>query len=183
MRPLPSPFSSACKAAPAWSSAAGSTSHSTTVASEASRRLAMAKPIPRAPPVTIAVRFFRSMAFIDSTAHSAKSGNPESSGAGPPFAGTSGKIIHVFLKLHPIRALKPEHRSRLVRCRDLVAEVLDDAANLGDLLGIAFGELAWTDIERILQADTDIAPDHRGRGAEIHLMAPAGQHRPQIIIA
>jgi hypothetical protein len=27
-------------------------------------RLAMAKPMPRAPPVTIAVRFFRSMAFM-----------------------------------------------------------------------------------------------------------------------
>src|SRR5205823_867280 len=70
MRPLllPSllPPSWPCKAAPASSSAVASTSHKTTAAPDASMRLAIAKPIPRAPPVTIAVRFLRSMVFIGS---------------------------------------------------------------------------------------------------------------------
>ncbi len=51
-------------AAAASSSAAASTSHNSTAAPDASMRLAMAKPMPRAPPVTIAVRFLKSMVFI-----------------------------------------------------------------------------------------------------------------------
>src|SRR6266581_903904 len=87
------------------------------------------------------------------------------------------------LELHPIRAFEPEQLPRFVRRGDLVAEILDDAADFGDLLSIAFGELARADIERVLKADAHIAAEHRGRGAKIHLMAAAGQHRPQIIVA
>src|SRR5215471_14430821 len=181
-RPLPS--ASRCKAAPALSSAAASTSHSTTVAPDASMRLAMAKPMPRAPPVTIAARFFRSMAFMVPSAHSRESGNPEDLCAGSPLPrGRATTTCSSSLKLHPVRAFEPEQLPRLVRRRDVVTEVLDDAANLGDLLGVALGELARTDIERILQTHPHIAADHRRGGAEIHLMAAAGQHRPQIIVA
>src|SRR6516164_2134054 len=86
-------------------------------------------------------------------------------------------------KLHAVRAFEPEQLPRFVRRRDLVTEVLDDATDLGDLLGIAFGELAGTNVKRILQAHSHIAADHRRGGAEIHLMAAASQDRPQIIVA
>src|SRR6516164_3632902 len=62
-------------------------------------------------------------------------------------------------KLHAVRAFEPEQLPRFVRRRDLVAEVLDDATDLGDLLGIAFGELAGTNVKRILQAHSHIAAD------------------------
>ena len=55
-------------AAAALSSAAASTSHNTTAAPEASIFCAAAKPMPRAPPVMMAVRPLRSMVFM-SAAH------------------------------------------------------------------------------------------------------------------
>src|SRR5271163_910269 len=103
-------------------------SHSATAAPDASIFCAMAKPMPRAPPVTIAVRPFRSMVFMSAR-----------------------------LKFHAIAALEPERRPRLCRCRDLEAKVLDDAADFRYLLGIALGELAGPDIERVLQSDAHIA--------------------------
>src|SRR5205823_2332310 len=141
------------------SSASASASHNSAAAPDATMRLAMAKPMPRAPPVTMALRFFRSMVFMKAL----------------PLSRLS--------ELHPIGAFEPERRTRFVRRGDLVAEILDDAADLGDLLGIAFGELARADIERVLKPDPHIAAEHRGRGAEIHLVPPAGQHGPQIIVA
>src|SRR6516225_11901023 len=104
---------------------------------------------------------------------------------GPPWSpacsvrsGTTG-----FLELHAVRALEPKRRARLGRGCDFKAQFLDNAADLRDLLGIAFGELARTDIERILKPDADVAAHHRGIGAEIHLVATAGQHRPIILLA
>src|SRR4029077_7399067 len=129
-------------------------SHSPTAAPEASIFCAAAKPMPLAPPVTMAMRPLRSMAFM-----------------------ANG------LELHPVGALEAQHLPCLGGRGDLVAELLDDAADLCHLLGIAGSELAGPDIERVLQANAHIAADHRRIGAEIHLMAAAGQHRPQIILA
>ena len=56
--------------------------------------------------------------------------------------------------------------ARLGRGRDLVTEPLDDTADLGHLLGIALGEFAAADIERILEADPDVAAHHGGLGAK-----------------
>src|ERR1700751_2726177 len=85
-----------------------------------------------------------------------------------------------FLELHAVGALEPKRGPRFGRGRDLKAQFLDNAADLRHLLGIAFGELAGTDIERILEPDADVAAHHRGIGAEIHLVAAAGEHRPVI---
>ena len=60
----------------------------------------------------------------------------------------TGLRSNVRLELHPVRTLKPERRARFGRRRDLEAELFDDAADLGHLLGITFGELARPDIER-----------------------------------
>src|SRR5437763_5796840 len=163
-------------------------------------RLAMAKPMPRAPPVTMALRFFRSMAFIISLSAVIASEAKQSSVAlrldcfvaepviGPATSGRTRWLLAMTikmprLKLHPVGALEAELLPRFVRRGDLIAQILDDAADLGDLLGIAFGELAWADIERVLEPDAHIAAEHRGRGAEIHLVPPTGQDRPQIILA
>src|ERR1700733_13221902 len=107
-------------------------SHSATEAPETSIFCAAAKPMPRAPPVTMAVRLLRSMAFI-----------------------------WISLEFHPIGALEPEHLPRLGRRGDLVAEILDDTADLCHLLGIARRQLARPDIERVLQPDAHIAAHHR----------------------
>src|SRR5208282_644750 len=67
--------------------------------------------------------------------------------------------------------------------RDLVAELFDDAADFRDLLGIAGGELARPDIERDLEADAHVAAHHGGVSAKIRLVAAAGEHRPQVLVA
>src|SRR5262249_55015380 len=86
-------------------------------------------------------------------------------------------------ELHAVGALEAEHVARFLRGRDLEAQLFGDAAYLGDLLGIALGELAGADIEAVLEADAHIAAEHGRHGAEIHLVAAAGKHRPQIIVA
>src|SRR5262245_1217367 len=86
-------------------------------------------------------------------------------------------------ELHPVGALEAEHRPRLGRRRDLIAEVLDDAPDLGYLLGVARSELAGRDVERVLEADTHVAAEHARGGAEVELVAAAGEHRPEIIVA
>src|SRR5580658_5499824 len=98
------------------------------------------------------------------------------------MAGTSPAMTD-YLKLHAIGALEAEHLPRLGGRGDLEAEILDDAADFRHLLGVALGQLAGSDVERILKADAHVAADHRRGGAEIHLMAPAGEHRPQIVFA
>src|ERR1700730_14811180 len=109
--------------------------------------------MPRAPPVMTAVRALRSMVFT-------------------------------WTMNFPARAaLESEQLAGFVGRRDLTTEILDDAADFRHLLGIAFGEFARPDIKRILEPDAHIAADHRGRGAEIHLMPAPRQHRPQIILA
>src|SRR5580693_3780643 len=160
--------------------------------------------MPRAAPVTIARRPFRSMAFMRSRpvqfpgCGAARGGAPLFRDRiklrvrdGPGSAAHHSALLHAalrpgnaaLLELHAVAALEPEHRPRLAGRGDLEAEILDDAADLGHLLGVALGELARTDIKRVLEPDPHIAADHGGGSAEIHLMAAAGQHRPQIVLA
>src|SRR5271170_3586377 len=103
---------------------------------------AMAKPIPLAPPVTMAVRPFRSMMFM-----------------------CTAPAKPALLKLDAVGALKAEHLPRLGGRGDLEAEILDDAADFRHLLGVTLGELAGSDVERILQPHAHVASDHRRRGA------------------
>src|SRR4029079_14524483 len=86
-------------------------------------------------------------------------------------------------KTHAIGSLEAERSAGFVPRRNLVAKLLEDAADLRHLLGIALGELARADIERILEADAHVAAHHRGVGTEIHLVTAAGKHRPIILIA
>ena len=65
--------------------------------------------------------------------------------------------------------------ARVVRCGDIESELLQNPANLADLLGIAAGEFAASDIERILEPDTHIAAHHRSLGDQWHLMAARGE--------
>src|SRR5580658_7760535 len=128
-------------------------SHSATAAPEASIFCAAAKPMPLAPPVMIAVRPLRSMAFMRK----------------------DRRGVRCCLEIHPVGTLEPQHLPGFRGRRDLVAEVLDDAADLRHLLGVAGGKFSGPDIERVFQADAHIAADHGGGGAEIHLMTAAGR--------
>src|ERR1700744_3067735 len=103
--------------------------------------------MPRAPPVTMAMRPLRSMTFMERLPRNAA-------------------WFAARLEFHPVGALQSQGRAGFGRRRDLEAEILDDAADLGDLLGIAFRKLARADIERVLKSDADIAAKHRGIGAE-----------------
>src|SRR5215510_3825120 len=91
--------------------------------------------------------------------------------------------VHRRSKLHPVRALERQHLARLLRRGGLEAELGDDAADFCHLLGIAGRELSRADIEAVLQPDANVAAQHARHGAEIHLMAAAGQHRPQVVFA
>src|SRR6185437_4896598 len=71
-----------------------------------------------------------------------------------------------YLELHAIAAFEAEHLPRLRRRRDLEAQVLDDSADFRYLFGVALGEFARADIERIFQTDADVAAHHRRGGAE-----------------
>src|SRR6266702_5430659 len=92
-------------------------------------------------------------------------------------------MLASFLELNAIGTLQGQHLPCFRRRRHLIAELLDDAANLRHLLGVARRKLAGADVERVLKPDAHIAAQHRGRAAEIELVATARQHRPQIIVA
>src|SRR5712691_6051749 len=94
-----------------------------------------------------------------------------------PFAETIC-LLPCRLELNAIRTLQGQHLPCLGRRRHLIAELLDDAADLRHLLGVARGELARADVKRVLKPDAHVAAQHRGRAAEIELVAAAGQHRP-----
>ena len=83
----------------------------------------------------------------------------------------------------PVAALEVEPGARLLRGRDLERKLLDDAADLGDLLGVRFGELAARQIEAVLEADADVAAHHRAHRAEAHLVPPGAQDRPLVVVA
>src|SRR5712672_1717646 len=60
-----------------------------------------------------------------------------------------------------VAAFEREHRPRLVGCCDLEREVLDNRPDALDLVGVAFGELASADPQRILEPHPDIASHDR----------------------
>src|SRR3954447_16385542 len=85
-------------------------------------------------------------------------------------------------KLRSVRPLQPERFTGFLRSGDLIAEFLDQPAHLGDLLGIALGELAAANEQAVFEADAHVAPHHYRLGSERHLEAAGAQHRPLIII-
>src|SRR5438067_2144207 len=101
----------------------------------------------------------------------------------PAKARTKLTTTGLASKLRPIGALEPEHRARLFwRCH-LIAELLDQAARLRDLLGVACRELAAADIQAVLETDAHVAAHHHRLGGEWHLVAAGPEHRPGIIVA
>src|SRR5580658_6541565 len=83
----------------------------------------------------------------------------------------------------PIAALQFQDLAGLLRRRDLQAEFLQDAADFCDLLGVRLGQRAASDIQTVLQPDAHVAAHDAGHGGERHLVAPGGQHRPDIGVA
>src|SRR5438876_12350406 len=82
----------------------------------------------------------------------------------PAKARTKLTTTGLASKLRPIGALEPEHRARLFwRCH-LIAELLDQAARLRDLLGVACRELAAAAIQGVLEADGVGAAHHPRSG-------------------
>ena len=62
--------------------------------------------------------------------------------------------------------------------RALIAQLFDDTADLGHLLGIGVGEFATADEQAALQADAGIAAHHRGLRRKRHLVpAPSTDQR------
>src|SRR5919201_6797895 len=73
---------------------------------------------------------------------------PADMDSGSRSRATPGRLAGMTepLKLRSIRALEREYFARLLRRRHLIPELLDQAARLRHLLGVAFGELAAADI-------------------------------------
>src|SRR5258706_11567134 len=78
-------------------------------------------------------------------------------------------------------ALELEHLARLVGRGDGEAELLENAADLRHLVRVAPGEGALADPQAVLEADAHVAAHHRGLHRDVHLVAPAAQHPPEVI--
>src|SRR4051812_47020322 len=87
------------------------------------------------------------------------------------------------LELHLVDAFQTEHLSGLSWRRRLETKLFDDAAYFCNLLCIARRQFARADVERVFETDTHVAADHRCGRAEIELVAAAGEHRPEIVLA
>src|SRR5476649_2902302 len=92
-------------------------------------------------------------------------------------------LFIIALECDPVAALELQYLPRLARAGDLERQVLEDAADTADLIGIALGELALADIDRILEPDADIAAHHRRHRHEGQLVAAGGEDRPGILVA
>src|SRR6185295_18415839 len=68
-----------------------------------------------------------------------------------------------------VAALEREDLARLIGRGDLAAEPFENLAHIPDLLGVALGELAGPDPERILHADADVAAHRRSLRRDPHL--------------
>src|SRR5690606_33607753 len=87
------------------------------------------------------------------------------------------------LEPHAVGALELQHLARVVGSGDDEAEFLDDAARLGDLLGVGLRELAAAEPEAVLQPHAPVAAhDGRHGGAE-QLVAAVGEQRPVVLVA
>src|SRR5260221_4127450 len=82
------------------------------------------------------------------------------------------------LKTHIPSSFELQHLSCIVRRCDHKAELLEDAARLGDLLGVRFRELPAPEPQAVLQADAHVAAHHRAHRGGEHLVAAGAQHRP-----
>src|SRR5262245_65057372 len=93
------------------------------------------------------------------------------------------KTITRHSKLDLLYPLQLQPLARLGGRRDLERELLEDAADLRDLLGVAGRELALADVDAVLEAHAHVATaDARHRG-ERHLVAARGEHRPLVAVA
>src|ERR1051326_504381 len=75
-------------------------------------------------------------------------------------------------------SLEFEHLPRIVGARDDQAELLQDAACLGDLLRVRLRELPAAEPQAVLEADAHVAAHHRAHRGDEHLVAAGGYHRP-----
>src|ERR1017187_3511513 len=80
-------------------------------------------------------------------------------------------------------SLEREHRARLGRRRDLETEFIEQAADLGDLFGIAGREPAAPDAQGVPETDSNVAAKHGRLRDQRHLMSTRGQRRPNIVAA
>src|SRR5687768_4186888 len=87
------------------------------------------------------------------------------------------------LKPRAVAAFEAEPGAGFVGGGGLEGEGLQDAADLLDLLGVRAGELAFAQIDAVLEADPDVAAHDRADRAEAHLVAPGGEDREQVLIA
>src|SRR6187402_367593 len=94
-----------------------------------------------------------------------------------------GEIAAAPLEIHLVAALERKNLARLVGAGDLQSQSFQDLPDLLDLLGVALGELARPDPERVLHADANVATHRRGLGGDSHLVGAGAQHRPVIIAA
>src|SRR3989442_8837013 len=67
---------------------------------------------------------------------------------------------------------------RLCGARELSAEVLDDAACLGDEIGVAAGELGLAEVDRVFEANAHMAAQHIGLCHRLERMATDGERGP-----
>ena len=82
--------------------------------------------------------------------------------------------------------MSPPFRARRLRASSGVAhmqpKVFDDASDLADLLSVGFREFTGTYVDRVLQSDAQVPPQHCRLCGEGHLVdVPAAQYGPFVV--
>ena len=66
---------------------------------------------------------------------------------------------------------------------DVVALELEDAGDFLDLFGVGAGFLSARDVERVFEADADVAAHQRGGAGDAHLLGASADGRPLVVVA
>src|SRR5262249_28380295 len=124
------------------------------------------------------------MRAISSTVNARRRNTSDAPGTAVVMAfGISEVLPAAVLEPHAFGAREAVNFARLLGRGDRIAKLLDQAAHLGSLLGIALGQLAAPDVEAVLQTDAHIAAHHHCLGGKWNLHAAGPQHGPLVIVA
>src|SRR4051812_28293703 len=86
------------------------------------------------------------------------------------------------LEIDVVPALQLQHRTRVVRARNLQSDLFQDPPNLAHLFGARFRELTFANPKAVLEANADIASHQCGLRGNVHLVPTCSEHRPVVLI-
>src|SRR5690606_8575030 len=94
---------------------------------------------------------------------------------------SAGKAI--ISKRYSASPFQVQHLARFIGCSRFQRQFAQDADDLFNLFGVAFGEFALPDIDAVFQPDTDMSAHDGIVGGYAHLVPSRRQHRHVIVVA